>query len=65
MFASIQALVEAGRLPPRESPLVAAPEEGDAALVVEADASAPEHELPGLGVDVDGVAVAELPGEDR
>ena len=66
VFARIQALVEAGRLPPREQALAALPDEGDdATLVVEADASAPEHQLPALGIDVDGVAAAEVPGEDR
>ncbi|HET7126747.1 MAG TPA: response regulator [Lysobacter sp.] len=64
VFARIQALVEAGRLPRREQPMELPPEE-DAALVVEADPSAPEHELAAVGVDVDGVAAAELPGEDR
>ena len=64
VFARIQALVEAGRLPPREQPMAALPEEGDAVLV-EPDASVPEHELPALGIDVDGVATAEFPGEDR
>ena len=64
VFARIQALVEAGRLPPREQPMAALPEEGDAVLV-EPDASVPEHELPALGIDVDGVAAAEAAGEDR
>ena len=64
VFTRIQQLVEAGRLPPRTAPLVAAPETEGAALVVEPDASVPEHELAALGIDVDGVAVAELPAED-
>ena len=63
VFARIQALVEAERLPRREQPLELPPE--DDALVVEADVSAPEHQLPVLGIDVDGVAAAEVPGEDR
>ena len=63
VFARIQALVEAERLPRREQPLELPPE--DDALVVEADVSAPEHQLPALGIDVDGVAAAEVPGEDR
>ncbi len=63
VFARIQALVEAERLPRREQPMELPPE--DDALVVEADASAPEHQLPALGIDVDGVAAAEVPGEDR
>jgi twitching motility two-component system response regulator PilH len=65
VFARIQALVEAGRLPPRARPMAALQEGDEAALLVEADASAPEHQLPALGIDVDGVAAAELPGEDR
>lgn len=65
VFARIQALVEAGRLPPRERPMAALPEGNEAELLVEADASAPEHQLPALGIDVDGIAAAELPGEDR
>ena len=64
VFARIQALVEAERLPRREQPMLLPPE-GDAALVVEPDASAPEHQLPALGIDVDGVAAGEVPGEDR
>jgi twitching motility two-component system response regulator PilH len=64
VFTRIQQLVEAGRLPPRTAPLVAAPETEGAALVVEPDASVLEHELAALGIDVDGVAVAELPAED-
>lgn len=63
VFARIQALVEAERLPRHEQPMELPPE--DDALVVEADASAPEHQLPALGIDVDGVAAAEVPGEDR
>jgi len=66
VFARIQSLVEAGRLPPREQPMAALPEEGDdESLVVEADASAPEHQLPALGIDVDGVGAVEATGEDR
>ena len=64
VFTRIQQLVEAGRLPPRTAPLVAAPETEGAALVVEPDASVLEHELAALGIDVDGVAVAELPAQD-
>ena len=58
VFARIQALVEAERLPRREQPLVLPPE--DDALVVEADASTPEDEPSGLGIDMDGIAAAEL-----
>lgn len=65
VFARIQALVEAGRLPTRAEPMAALPDGDDAALVVEADASAPEHQLPALGIDVDGIAAAEAAGEDR
>jgi len=66
VFARIQALVEAGRLPPRAQPMAGLPGDGDdAALVVEADASAPEHQLAALGIDVDGIAAAETAGEDR
>ena len=61
VFARIQALVEAGRLPPRAEPIAALPEEDGTALV-EPDASAPEHQLPALGIDVDGVAAGEAPG---
>ena len=64
VFARIQALVDAGRLPQRGIAVAAPPEDDDAALV-EADASAPEHQLPALGIDVDGVAAGEVPGEDR
>jgi twitching motility two-component system response regulator PilH len=64
VFARIQSLVEAGRLPRREHPVELPPEEGDAALV-EPDDSVPEHQLPALGIDVDGVAAAEAAGEDR
>ena len=64
VFARIQALVDAGRLPQRGI-AVAAPPEDDEAALVEADASAPEHQLPALGIDVDGVAAGEVPGEDR
>jgi DNA-binding response OmpR family regulator len=66
VFARIQALVEAGRMPPRAQPMAGLPGDGDDdALVVEADASAPEHQLPALGIDVDGIAAAETAGEDR
>ena len=61
VFARIQALVDAGRLPQRGIAVAAPPEDDDAALV-EADASAPEHQLPALGIDVDGVAAGEVPG---
>ena len=64
VFARIQGLVESGRLPPRAEPIAALPEEGGTALV-EPDASAPEHQLPALGIDVDGVAAGEVAGEDR
>lgn len=64
VFARIQALIEAGRLPPRARPDAALPAEDDAALV-EPDASVPEHQLPALGIDVDRVAAGELPGKDR
>jgi twitching motility two-component system response regulator PilH len=65
VFARIQGLVEAGRLPPRaEGSAAPAPEDDDASLV-EPDGSAAEHQLPGVGVDAHGVAAAELPGEDR
>ncbi|MFT3896949.1 MAG: response regulator [Thermomonas sp.] len=63
VFARIQALVEAGRLPARTQPIAALPEEGDAAMV-EPDASALEHQLPALGIDVDGVAAAEIAAKD-
>jgi twitching motility two-component system response regulator PilH len=65
VFARIQALVEAGRLPRREPPLELPPEEDGAELVVEADDSATEHQLPALGIDVDRVAADEISGEDR
>lgn len=65
VFARIQALVEAGRLPRREHPVELPPEESDAALVVEADDSATEHQLPALGIDVDPVAADDIDGEDR
>jgi len=65
VFSRIQQLVEAGRLPPRTGPLVAVPESDDVALLVEPDPSVAERQLATLGIDVDGVAAAELPGEDR
>ena len=55
------AAVKPGRLPPRAEPIAALPEEDGTALV-EPDASAPEHQLPALGIDVDGVAAGEAPG---